>query len=197
MFGNKGDKGFRKSRNLNILYRKICEKLFVLKVRVVFKKNVPMFCLQIRNLWWRWGNFSPVLLTLMRPQLTCCVKIPLVYNKSRNILAKANIYLTLRYQVKYVHSLYVLVLAIVCKQYLLISMNVNVSEGWVGLGGILCRIELCYCRSHRDLTVCWKQMHKKDRYSIKVHGLDHGLDHNQLTFKSFRKLYERYYFNLI
>lgn len=95
VFGNKGDKGFRKSRNLNILYRKICEKLFVLKVRVVFKKNV-------RNLWWTWGNFSPILLTLMRPQLTCCVKIPLVYNKSRNILAKANIYLTLRYQVKYV-----------------------------------------------------------------------------------------------
>ena len=74
-------------------------------------------------------------------------------------------------------SLYVLVLAIVCKQYLLISMNVNVWEGWVGLGGILCRIELCYCRSHRDLTVCWKQMHKKDSYSIKVHGLDH---HNRL-----------------
>ena len=47
-------------------------------------------------------------------------------------------------------------------------MNVNVWEGWVGLGGILCRIELCYCRSHRDLTVCWKQMHKKDRYSIKL-----------------------------
>ena len=67
-------------------------------------------------------------------------------------MAKANIYLTLRYQVKYV--VYVLVLAIVCKQYLLITMNVNVSEGWVGLGGILCRIELCYSRSHRDLTVC-------------------------------------------
>ena len=95
-------------------------------------------------------------------------------------------------------SLYVLVLAIVCKQYLLISMNVNVWEGWVGLGGILCRIELCYCRSHRDLTVCWKQMHKKDSYSIKVHGLD---QHNRLILNFagnfMKQACERYYFNLI